>query len=71
MDVFDKELFNIHCFKEFIHELTLEEDKRLLRMMEMRQKQENRYKYIEDPEIKRNHLPIINRNIEKHIFSDM
>ena len=26
---------------------------------------------IEDPEIKRNHLPIINRNIEKHIFSDM
>ena len=33
--------------------------------------QENRYKYIEDPEIKINHLPIINRNIEKHIFSDM
>ncbi len=71
VDIFNKELFNIHCFKEFIYELTIEEDKRLIHIMKIRQKQENRYKYIEDPEIKRNHLPIINRNIEKHIFSDM
>ena len=69
---YEKNFINLKYFKEFIHELSIEEDKRLKTIMNIRNKQENNSKkYVQTHEERKLHTPIIERTDEKLIFNNM
>jgi len=66
---------NIINFKQYIYELSLNEDKRLQDIMKIRNKQEHKFKKIyygtKDKSEVDVHKPIVFRDKEKQIFSDL
>tara|TARA_R110002074_G_scaffold402251_1_gene605730 strand:+ start:3708 stop:5174 length:1467 start_codon:yes stop_codon:yes gene_type:complete len=57
-------------FKEYIYELSLNEDTRIQNILYRRDKQETHFKLREGDDIK-NHYPLLNRQTEKDIFKNI
>jgi len=77
-DLNDEDILNIPALKEFIKELSLEEEGRMKNILHIRDKQERKYKNIfkNTNNIKKleelnNHKPILERTKEKQIFNNM
>ena len=74
-DTSTKDILIMSSFKEFIYELSLNEDKRIKNIMDIRSKQEHKYKRMYDNAVDKedviDHWPIIDRKREKDIFYDL
>jgi 5'-3' exonuclease len=78
IDINTDDLINISGLKDFIYELSLEEDDNMKSILHIRDKQEHKYKrifkYTNDiVELEKlaNHRPILDRTDERRIFYDM
>jgi len=74
-DINKTEIINIKYFKEFIKELSITENNRLKKILNIRRRQEKKFKsiYHKNSDKMRviNHKPIIFRSVEKKIFSNL
>jgi len=74
-DINKKEIINISYFKEFIKELSISENERLKKILNVRRRQEKKFKSIyhknSDKVRVMNHKPIVFRSVEKKVFSDL
>lgn len=73
IDINQKQIINIHFLKEYIYELSLRENERITNILNIRKKQENKFKYLynSNKDDYKQHIPIIDRYKEKQIFRDM
>jgi 5'-3' exonuclease len=74
-DITKNEIINMKNFKEFIYELSLNENDRLKKILNIRRRQEKKFKsiYHKNKDNIRiiNHKPIIFRSVEKKIFINL
>jgi len=70
-----EQIININFLKEFIHELSIREDDRIKDILNIRDKQENKFKKMynnaKDKEDFSHHIPVIFRDKEKEVFREM
>ena len=73
--LYEDNTINIKFLKMLFYKLSLNEDKRIKNILQIRNKQENKFKNIYNREIDKEkvkqHIPIVFREKEKEIFSDL
>lgn len=73
--LYENNTINIKFLKMLFYKLHINEDKRIKNILQIRNKQENKFKNIYNTEIDKDkvkqHIPIVFREKEKEIFSDL